>query len=279
MKTLQQYGTLMVFIAGILITGCEDLTLNEVARSEINASYHHTGSATDTTCNVLQYSDTIFYINDEEINLELPKGQPAGTFTSSYQGLALDPVTGAIDVNASETGLRYQVTFTSSDSTTVCRTYITISGINYLDGIYKISDVDSLLKPVYNYRPGSAIPCNKDDGGCNYFGTKNYEEGFEMDDDEGVINLKESRLRGMFGNAVENGDEKDVNIVYRIYEDASNGALNRIAVRFIYYDTYDDVPQSLSDLVRNRRMDFKNGSVRGDQRGGRPPQIVIINQD
>src|SRR5476651_1189194 len=59
----------------------------------------------------LIYSDSVFYIREAVNYIVLPTTTTAGTYTCVPSGLKIDGLTGAIDVNQSETGLKYKVTF------------------------------------------------------------------------------------------------------------------------------------------------------------------------
>src|SRR5690242_1489234 len=62
----------------------------------------------------LSYGDSVFYVNSQPANIINPVNAPQGTYYSIPKGLEIDPNTGSINISASEAGLRYKVTFTST---------------------------------------------------------------------------------------------------------------------------------------------------------------------
>src|ERR1700759_804191 len=61
------------------------------------------------------YSDSILYVNNLDDYSVSPVNTKAGTYSSLPDGLKIEETTGAINVNKSETGLKYMVTFTPAD--------------------------------------------------------------------------------------------------------------------------------------------------------------------
>ncbi|WKN43432.1 hypothetical protein [Tunicatimonas pelagia] len=268
-------------------------------------------------CSVFTYPDTLFFISEAPNNLVSPDSALVGTYSSYPLGLAIDPATGVIDVNASETGLKYEVRFIPTGTTDTCRTFVTISGINYLDKIYVLSTGDSLALPIYNASPMAMLPCNDDDDDeddeddddgdddtddddseCEFDDGADDDDG-DGDDDEpapgqevipqgvainkadGSINLQQTLNNGTFGSTTPaNGTFQDYTIFYRL-NDASNEALNSIDVRFYYYETEEDVPQSIIDEIADRNsFTFTNSrllkNAKTMDRNGRPPYLLIV---
>ncbi|MCS5489237.1 hypothetical protein [Algoriphagus limi] len=257
------------------------------------------GGGASFDCNQLSYADTIYYISATQSVLVSPQNnlEGEGTFEVSPEGLAIDPNTGVIDVNASETGLKYKITFIPNGSTQACETFVTIGGVNYLDGIYVLDQNETLAGPVYNGVPGLPLPCpdddsddGSDDNSCDFdvenpTGQLLEDLGFEISS-KGVFDLLETVENGTFGSVPVNGESLDVELYYQL-PDLSANALNSIPLRFFYYETVADIPQALlddieekSDLINESRsgnsFNFRVLNETRPRRSPRPPFIVIV---
>ena len=329
---LAKTGSILLTYAIILfiIGGCseDDGTIRDADVNSARDSLSIASSRTTATdCSVFTYPDSLFFIQEAPTNLVSPDSTLAGTYSSFPLGLSIHPTTGVIDVNASETGLKYEVSFVPTGTTDTCRTSVIISGINYLDSIYVLNQGDSLAFPIYNADPTALLPCDDDDDGDDngrwgYFGknTRSQDDDDDEDDDDdddcefddgaddddgdgtddepeagqevipqgvainkadGSINLQQTLDNGIFGTTATNGDFRDFTIFYRL-NDASNGALNSIEVRFYFFETAADVPQSIKDEITDREELILSSMARGDwnakllDRNGRPPYIVIV---
>src|SRR5881398_1808379 len=112
--------------------------------------------------NNLSYGDSVFYLKSTSYTVA-PVNAKAGTYTAFPNNLKIDHATGAITVTLkdadgqSQTGLRYKIKFTSAGNE-ADSTYITISGINYIDKFYDLSKNDSIIYPVYNADVSKELP-------------------------------------------------------------------------------------------------------------------------
>lgn len=247
-------------------------------------------------CEAFSYSDTVFYINDGASYKILPLQNLNGIFSSIPEGLALDSLTGEIDINASETGLRYRVSFSPANSDQSCELDIVISGVNYLDKIYVIDQQERIAFPVFNGDSSGVSPCpedddDDDDDDCKFDedgpdGTDLSDIGIEVSASTGEIDLEQTILNSAFGINPANGAILDATMYYRL-NDSSLKALNSIAIRLFYFETLTDVPQSLIDEIEdknkqilrvntpnsyiNARLAQDNLSVKP-----RPPYLIIV---
>lgn len=193
------------------------------------------------------YSDSIFYVQNVNDYFVSPAVVKQGTFIGFPDGLDIDQNTGVINVNKSETGLKYKVSFTPSDGGHVITSGIIISGINYTDKIYNLSLNDSIAAPVYNVNKSLAIPGANGNvfdasGGCK-------NAGITVDPTNGIINLaKTIRNQG-----IDTGSTAEVKLVYKI-NDNSHGASNGINVKIYFYRTANEIPQYLKDLLIERKI-------------------------
>ncbi len=237
-----------------------------------------------TPSNVLNYGDSIFYLRSTgNIVSPLPMNR-AGKFIGFPKGIELDEITGKIDLAESEMGLRYRIMFVPDGSRDTISTKIVLAGINFYDGIYRLSQGDSIAMPIYNakgvpYTPGlfgTGLNNSFDDGnGCN-------SQGCAVSSVNGRINLAKS-LRD--GAITSNHDSQKEFTYYYKMDDASGKSLNKLKVKLYYYQKRADIPQYLWDILL---IDHAGTILRGAQGRGngidvaqafakpRPPCIVII---
>jgi hypothetical protein len=201
----------------------------------------------------LSYGDSVFYVKEgDEENVILPQGNLKGKFSGFPEGIEIDEVTGAINVNRSETGLRYRITFIpDSAPQDTLTTIVLLSGISYLDKIYYIDQNQLTANAVYNGRTDNVLPGTNgqsvfdEGGGCN-------GEGVAVNISDGSIDLAGTIANGVFGDVPQNGAQKEVELRYRI-NDGSNKALNKLKVKLYYFETTDDITQDLVDEMNERR--------------------------
>jgi hypothetical protein len=200
----------------------------------------------------LSYGDSILYIKDgEENNVVLPQGNLKGKFYGFPDGIELNELTGAINVDESETGLRYRISYVPEGRTDTLTTIVLLSGINFQDNIYYLDENDTTAAPVYNGRKENSLPGSNsfdEGGGCKI-------EAVIVNTENGRINIAESIRNGLFGNVPENGSNKEVELLYRV-NDNSKKALNKLKVKLYYFDTPDDIKADLVQLMSDRKGMF-----------------------
>ena len=242
----------------------------------------------------LSYNDSILYPQGETSELQVisPAIARTGTYTSFPDGLDMNSTTGAIKLHESETGIKYRVYFT--DGTTKDSTLITIGGINYLDGVYKIDAADSIMNPVYNAALGNSLPnaasgsVFDEGGGCN-------GNGCAVNTNDAKINLAQTVRNGTFGATPVNGSNKEFTFNFRV-NDKSNKGGNRLKLKIFYFKKLADITPQVWDLLNGRNgtviNSFNNSNntpIQGNTagniivnsntgRGRRPPCVVIISQ-
>ena len=249
-------------------------------------------SAGGSTIYKLSYSSPVLYPLGETSETQVinPNIARTGTYTSFPEGLNMNSTTGAINVHESETGIKYRVYFT--DGSVRDSTLIAIGGINYLDGVYKISSADSLITPVYNAEIGSSLPTAgsgsvfDEGGGCN-------GGGCAVNLNDAKINLAQTVRNGTFGSTPSNGSSKEFTLNFRINDNSKKGG-NKLKVKIFYFKTLSDVTQQVWDLLNGRNgtviNSFNNSNntpIQGNTagnivtgtstgKGRRPPCVVII---
>ena len=148
---------------------------------------------------ILSYGDSVFYLSETTNNIIYPvQNMGNGKYLAFPGGLEIDSLTGAIDIAESETGLRYQVMFVPEHSQDTLKVKIVLSGINFYDQIFNLSNGDSMAYAIYNAsgtpfiqgQYGVGKNCKFDDGnGCT-------KQGFAVSGTEGHLNLAQSLRNG-----------------------------------------------------------------------------------
>jgi hypothetical protein len=225
----------------------------------------------------LSYGDSILYLRAAGSNIVLPTTQKEGTYTGFPDGIEIDAVTGAIDLSESETGLRYRITHTATDGT-VTETKVVLAGITFKDKFYYMSSNDTIATPVYNADASRILPLagsSFDEGNVANGG------GCSVKTDNGKINFKETIRNGVFGFPPRNDAQQTFEIKYRV-NDNSGKSLNKLKVLLYWYNTINDVPQYVWDILNDRTSQgvFLRGGIAERIDGvakPRPPCLIIIN--
>lgn len=231
----------------------------------------------------LSYGDSIFYNSPQSTDYIItPTASRAGTYIGFPDGIDIDAVTGAINITKSEAGLKYKVSFIPSGKTDTAVTFITVAGINYLDGFYNMSTSDSLINPIYNAHPGKDIP-GINSGSLFDIGAGCNSNGCTVNVVNGQINLAETVRNGVFGNKPANDERKEFELVYSL-NDNSNKANIRLKVKLYYYETVNDItPEAYAIIAERQGTMFLNGvntPVATQAKVGkpRPPCIFIVGR-
>jgi hypothetical protein len=212
----------------------------------------------------LSYGDSVFYLQNQVADyiVKPVASSLTGTYTGFPEGIELDPLTGAINVSKSEMGLRYRISFVPTGSKDTIKTTILLAGINFLDGFYKLTTADSILRPVYNGNTSNPVPgVNNgsvfDEGkGCN-------SAGCNVNLSDGTINLAQTVRNGIFGAVPTNNERKEFEMFYRL-NDKSGKALNSLKVKLYFYKTMADVTPEIYDIITSRDGTIlRNGSFGG----------------
>jgi hypothetical protein len=262
------------------------------------------------SCMSFAYPDTIFYVSDSAVNVVRPTNPATGTYTVFPEGLFIDGITGEIDINKSESGLRYRVSFQPTGSSQVCNWEMIIAGINYEDKIYILDQNDTLALPIFDANRTAIIPCDDDDDDDDDEDEDEDEDddddSCKFDDDEGTgaptlaslgikigtssgkINLKKTLENGTFGASPVNGTTVDAKLFYRL-NDASLRARNSLDIRLYYFEKLADVPQSLLDEIEEKKnsilkvnvpvgLPFARVAAENPKAKPRPPYLVVVGR-
>jgi len=200
----------------------------------------------------LGYGDSVFYLNNQPSDYIVSPSQPGdGLYYGFPEGIEIDTASGAINISKSETGLKYRIYFIPTGTTDTFSTTITISGINFLDGFYKLSTADSILRPLYNARATNPIP-GVNNGSVFDEGSSCNSAGCTVDVANGEMNLAQTVRNGVFGATPSNNDRHEFQLNYRI-NDNSGKALNTLKVKLYYFNSMNDITQEVYDLITSRQ--------------------------
>jgi hypothetical protein len=231
----------------------------------------------------LAYSDSVFYKSPQAADYIIqPTSTGAGQYIGFPDGIEIDPLTGTINVSKTEAGLKYKVSFIATGKTDTLVTYVTIAGINYLDGFYNLSTADSVIRPVYNATPGKSIP-GINGGSAFDIGAGCNKNGCKVNITNGQINLAETVRNGVFGNTPANNERKEFDLVYSI-KDNSNLANVNLKVKLYYFDTVNDItPEAYAIIAERQGTMFLNGlpppvAAQAKVAKPRPPCIFIVGR-
>lgn len=204
----------------------------------------------------LNYGDSVFYVKESVGKYIIaPVLARSGRYVAFPDGLEINELTGEIDVNESETGLKYIVSFISTQPADTLLTTMVISGINYYDKIYNLSQGDSIAAPIYNANNKLALPGINDgnvfdeSGGCK-------KAGIVVDSKNAIINLAKS----VRNQGIDTGATEEVKLQYRI-SDKSGKALNNLRVKIYFYRDVSEIPVYLTDLLKERKGTILSANV------------------
>jgi len=199
----------------------------------------------------LSYGDSIFYLKNQATDyIVLPTQTRIGKYSGFPDGIAIDENSGAINISKSETGLRYRISFVPQGSTDSIHTTIVISGINFLDGFYKLTTADSIIRPLYNANISSSVP-GVNNGTAFDIGSGCNTAGCNVNVLVGSINLAQTVRNGVFGATPSNNDRHEFDLNYEI-NDKSGKAPNTIRVKLYYFNSIDDVTPEVYAIISSR---------------------------
>lgn len=260
------------------------------------------------SCSSFTYQDSLFFLEYPIADSFIaPVFTQQGAYGAFPAGLSINPKTGIINLYKSETGLRFLIWFVAKGSQDTCQTFLTISGINYMDSIFVLRNSAYVAPPVYNAVRNKEVECRHgdcefddgadDDNGDGFddeplTGQEVIPQGIALDKLTGIIDLRQSLLNGALGVNPKPGTFKDFTLNYRI-SDGSIKALNKIIFRLYYFKNRSQIPATLMSYFNKKRsfILFNNGpppiplppySISDSEARGtkeakcRPPYIIII---
>lgn len=245
-------------------------------------------SAPSSSCPIEPiYGDTIIFTQptsgpDYIIN---PVNDPGpGRYFSWPVGMMLNQNTGAIDLTASQTGMKYAIGFVKAGTTDTCMSSLIIGGASYYDSVYVLADHDSAAHPYFEANPYLPNICAG--GGCTFdVNGAAAARKVIVDKTTGVINLQQTLqpsglaglLGGAFGLLPQSGSSITVPIYYKL-NDASNQAMEMIQVQIAYYDSESQVSSGVLGGILNSLNSLLAGNIISTGSNPRPPLIIIVRR-
>jgi hypothetical protein len=204
----------------------------------------------------------------------------SGTYLSWPEGLVLDSKSGAIDLTQSETGARYSVAFVKSGTTDTCMSQLIVAGAAYMDSVYVLSQSDSTSKPYFNADPNAPPVCVGNQGqGCKFdYNNFAHNQGIEVDQKTGFIDLQKTMQNHAFGLIPLNGATLLTTIYYQL-NDNSNFANQKIQLKMMYYNRKSDIPSGTLVTVADNIFNTLNYLLLSKGPKPRPPLIIIVRQN
>ena len=256
--------------------------------SNINTNGGSLNSAPSSSCPLQPiYGDTIIFTQptsgpDYIFN---PVNNPgAGKYFSWPVGMVLNQNTGAIDLTASQTGMKYAIGFVKTGTTDTCMSTLIVGGASYYDSVYVIADNDTAATPYFEANPYLPNICAN--GGCTFdVNGAAAAKKVIVDKTTGVINLGQTLqpsglaglLGGAFGLLPQNGSSITVPIYYKL-NDASNEAMESISVQIEYFDSESQVSAGVLSGVLNSLNSLLSGNLISTGTNPRPPLIIIVRR-
>jgi hypothetical protein len=205
-----------------------------------------------------------------------------GTYLAWPDGLNLNASTGAIDLTQSETGQRYSIAFVKSGTMDTCMSQLIVAGAAYMDSVYVLSQSDTTSRPYFNANPYAPSPCQGSSGpgsGCQFdYNNYAHDQGIEIDQKTGFINLKKSMQNNLFGLLPLNGTTVYTTIYYKL-NDNSNYAAQKIQLKLMYYNRKSDIPSDILASVTNNLINTLNDLLISKGPSTRPPLIIIVRNN
>lgn len=234
----------------------------------------------------LSYGSPIIYLKNQSSDyIVSPSESRTGTYTAFPEGIEINDDNGAINVSKSETGLKYKITYTAPNGDTTS-TVVLISGIQFADQFYRLSQNDSIAFPIYNGNSINPLPLTGSSFDDNNLANSG---GCSIKTTNGQINLAQTVRNGIFGSTPQNDAKKEFDIEYRL-NDQSGKAQNKIRVKLYYYNTMADVAPDLLQTLSERQqqgvfLEMNNngsGTISSARTTAiakpRPPCVIIIGQ-
>lgn len=245
---------------------------------------------TASSCPALPiYGDTIIFPQPTSSGdyIVTPINDPGtGKYLSWPVGMVIDSITGAIDLTASETGLKYAIGFVKSGTTDTCLSSLIIGGMSYPDSVYVLQEGQNTAHPYYNANPNLLNVCNGSGSGCTFDVTGSAaKQKVIINKSNGQIDLLKTlngtsllSLGGAFGLIPVNGQTITTSIYYKL-NDGSNNALQHIDVQFVYYDSKSLINVTLLNNILTNLDRLTSGNMISTSANPRPPLVVIVRHN
>lgn len=203
-----------------------------------------------------------------------------GTYLSWPGGLSLNANTGAIDLTQSQTGERYSIAFVKNGTSDTCLSELIVAGAAYMDSVYVLSQSDTTATPYYNANPYSPAPCLTNQGqGCQFdYNNFAHNQGIEIDQKTGYIDLKKTMSKSPFGILPIDGTTVYTTIYYKL-NDNSNYAPQNIQLQMVYYNHRSSIPAGVLSSITNKLLNTLDNLLLSKGPSPRPPLILIVRDN
>jgi hypothetical protein len=203
-----------------------------------------------------------------------------GTYLSWPAGLQMDPKTGSIDLTGSETGQRYSVAFVKAGGSDTCMSDLIVAGAAYMDSVYVLSQSQATATPYFNANPAAPSPCASSQGQGCVFDYNNYahNQGIEIDQKTGFIDLQKTMQKSIFGLLPINGTTVNTTIYYKL-SDNSNNAPQKIQLQLVFYNHKSDIPPNVLSSITNSIVNTLDNLLLSKGPSPRPPLIIIVRNN
>jgi hypothetical protein len=220
--------------------------------------------------------DPVFYKKGNEPLLVAPLTRPQvhGCYSAYPGGLDIDKDTGEIDINNSNTGIRYVVEFTPCGQQCAARTTVIIGGVFWQGSLTSLSSNEPLISVPYyfGHEPNQEVPSRKAPASRYGYIPENVKptanlKGLFINPDTGEIDLKATIKSGALGFRREeelpvNGSSKDFKVYYQLDIPQSREVLNYSTLRIHFFDHEEDIPEELLARIRQQNNSiFTQGKV------------------
>ncbi len=231
------------------------------------------------------YGDSIVFAQptngQDYILFPVNNGSVSGTYLAWPGGLVLNSQTGSINLTKSETGARYAIGFVKAGTTDTCLSQLIIAGVAYMDSVYVLSQSDTTAAPYFNANPYGPPVCTGSSGGpgCQ-FDYNNYakNQGIEIDNHTGFIDLKKTMENSLFGLLPLDGATINTTIYYKL-NDNSNSAPQKIGLKLMFYNKKSSIPPSLLTSITNNLLNTLQNVLLGKTSSSPRPPLIIITRN
>jgi hypothetical protein len=234
------------------------------------------------------YGDTIIFpqpVSGPDYIVTPVNNPGPGKYLSWPVGMVIDSTTGAIDLTASETGLKYAIGFVPSGTTDTCLSTLVIGGADYADSVYVLSEGETNALPYFDGNPDLLNVCATGNG-CTFDVTGSAAAmKVIVNTSTGVIDLEKTlngtsllSLGGAFGLVPVSGQTITTTIYYKL-NDPSNDALQNISVQLVYYDSKSLINIGLLNTVLTKLDNLVSGNMISTSVNPRPPLVVIVRHN
>jgi hypothetical protein len=216
---------------------------------------------------VNKFKEPVFYTKNDPYQVSpILRPKVHGCFSAKPGGLKINPATGEIDINNSDTGIRYKVDFMPCGKSCTAQTTVVIGGIGYEGGVFSLSSTAELTSRPYYYGSNKEedVPTwNVPPGRFGYV-PENVKrtadlQGLRINEQTGTIDLRDTIKSGGLGyrsgdqGLPENGTSKEFKVYYRLDTPDRESRLSHTTIRIHFFETEDLIPEELLARIKQQK--------------------------